>query len=126
MSPNIRVAIANQPRLMRDLIMATMSDQPDIEVVAEIRNESEIVGIVEKTSPEFLIIALDRPMLRPPICDQLLRQFPSMKILAVAPDGNWSVFYWASLEIHAADLEPSENGILHALRSHQQAGRTCQ
>jgi hypothetical protein len=40
-----------------------------------------------------------------------------MKILALATDGNWSVFYQASLEIQATAVEASEAGILDALRS---------
>ena len=95
--------------------MATMSDQPDIEIVAEIQEESDIPSVVERTVPEFLIIALDSPLERPSICDALLKQYPNMKILALAPEGNWSVFYWASFNIHALDLETSEAGILRAL-----------
>jgi DNA-binding NarL/FixJ family response regulator len=102
---------------MRELIMATMADQPDIEIVAEIQEESEIPSVVERTTPEFLIIALDSPQCRPSICDPLLRQYPDMKILALAPEGKGSsVFYWASFNIHALELETSETGILGALR----------
>ena len=32
----IRVLIANQPRLIRELISATIADQPDIELVGEV------------------------------------------------------------------------------------------
>jgi DNA-binding NarL/FixJ family response regulator len=113
----IRVAVANRPRLMRELVLATMNDQPDIEIVAEIQNESEIPRVVEQTLPEFLIIALDSPDQRPPLCDALLRLYPEMKILAVASERNCSVFYWASFDIHATTLEASEMGILNALRS---------
>jgi chemotaxis response regulator CheB len=120
---NIRVAVANQPRLMRELIVATMSDQPDIEVVAEVQEESDIPSVVEKTTPEFLIIALDSQSARPSMCDALLRRYPNMKILALAPDGNWSVFYWASLDIHAVDLETSEASILKALRTNRKVLR---
>jgi DNA-binding NarL/FixJ family response regulator len=119
-SPSIRVAVANRPRLMRELMVSTMADQPDIEVVAEIQDESEIFRVVEQTVPEFLIIALDSPSQRPSLCDALLRQFPKMKILALASDGDWSIFYWASFDIHASSLENSENGILQALRSNAQ------
>ena len=37
----IRVLVANRPRLMRELVLATIADQPDIEVVGETQNESE-------------------------------------------------------------------------------------
>ena len=120
MGEPIRVAVANQPRLMRDLLVSTMTDQPDIEVVAEIQDESEIPGVVEKTMPEFLIIALNSPSQRPSICDSLLRRYPNLKIVALAPEGNWSIFYWASLDIHAVNLESSEAGILGAMRSTSQ------
>jgi hypothetical protein len=32
----IRVVVANQPRLMRELVLETILEQPDIEIVAEI------------------------------------------------------------------------------------------
>jgi len=117
LSENIRIAIANRPRLMRDLIFATMADQPDIEIVAEIENESEIPRIVEQTLPEFLVVAADSQSERPTLCDSLLRIYPEMKILALATDGNWSVFYQASFDIQATAVEASESGILSALRA---------
>jgi len=35
----IRVLVANHPRLIRELVTATISDQPDIEVVGEVHHE---------------------------------------------------------------------------------------
>ena len=87
MSRLIRVAVANRPRLMRELILATITDQPDIEVVAEIRDESDIPRIVEETAPEFLIIALDSPDCQPTLCDSLLRSHPELKIVALSEIG---------------------------------------
>jgi len=111
------VAVANRPRLIRELVLATIGDQPDIEIVAEIQDEAEILAVVEKTAPEFLIIGLDTPERRPALCDALLRRYPDMKIVAVASERNYTAFYWASLDIHSTDLESSEMGILNALRS---------
>ncbi|HXQ33319.1 MAG TPA: hypothetical protein VN843_04790, partial [Anaerolineales bacterium] len=47
----IRVLVANRPRLIRELVMATIADQPDIEIVGEIQQESEIESAVDKTNP---------------------------------------------------------------------------
>jgi DNA-binding NarL/FixJ family response regulator len=44
---------------MRELVMATVADQPDIEVVGEVQNEGDLVEIVEQVSPDVLIIAFD-------------------------------------------------------------------
>lgn len=124
MDKPIRVVVANQPRLMRELVRETLSDQPDIEIVGEVQNEADIPHVVEEKHPDFLIIALDELAERPHLCDTLLWQFPDMKILALASESNRSIFYWASLDIHSNPVEASEEGILNALRSKPQlAGR---
>jgi chemotaxis response regulator CheB len=116
MTQPIRVVVANQPRLMRELVLETITEQPDIEIVAEIQDENEIAHIVEGTHPDILIIALDESNRRPPICDTLLRRYPEMKILALAPQRNSSIFYWASFDIHSSQVEASEAGLLSTLR----------
>jgi AmiR/NasT family two-component response regulator len=55
----VRVLVANHPRLMRELVMATIADQPDIEVVGEVQNQAELADIVEQVQPDVLIIAFD-------------------------------------------------------------------
>lgn len=116
----IKVLVANRPRLMRELVMATISDQPDIEVVGVLEEEELILQTIEQSQPEFLIIALDQSDSRPPICDFLLDRFPHMRILALAAERDSSIFYWASLDIRANRIENSEDGILSALRGRQQ------
>jgi chemotaxis response regulator CheB len=116
MTRNVRVLVANRPRLIRELLLATIADQPDIEVVGEVQNEGDILDAVEQQQPDFLIVALDNPRARPLVCDLLLEKFPNMKILAVAPERNSSVFYWASIDIHSFHVEASEEGILGVLR----------
>jgi chemotaxis response regulator CheB len=113
----IRVLVANQPRLLRELILSTFSDQPDIEIVGEVEDESEIRAKVSTTDPNFVVIALDDPNKRPAICDDLLREHPNLRVIAVAARKESVVYYWASLDIHASNIEASEEGILSTLRS---------
>ena len=117
MEKAIRVLVANRPRLMRELILTTFADQPDIEIVGEVGDESEISESVKRTLPNFVVIALDHPGKRPAICDELLRKHPEVRVIAVAPEKNSIVYYWASLNIHSNDIEASEEGILNAMRS---------
>ena len=117
MEKAIRVLVANRPRLMRELILTTFADQPDIEIVGEVGDESEISESVKRTLPNFVVIALDQPGKRPAICDVLLREHPEVRVIAVAPEKNSIVYYWASLNIHSNDIEASEEGILNAMRS---------
>lgn len=115
----IKVLVANRPRLMRELVMATISDQPDIEVVGVLENETSILEVVEQSQPEFLIIALDHSDERPHICDVLLDRFPRMRILALDAARDSSISYWVSLDIRSSRIENSEDGILKTLRGHQ-------
>ncbi len=117
MEKAIRVLVANRPRLMRELILESFADQPDIEIVGEVLDDADIPNCVEKTLPDFVVIALDEPGKRPSICEAVLRQHPEVRIIAVAPDHNYSVYYWASLDIHSSDIEASEDGILTAVRN---------
>jgi chemotaxis response regulator CheB len=117
MEKAIRVLVANRPRLMRELILTTFADQPDIEIVGEVAEESEISESIKRTLPNFVVIALDQPGRRPHICDELLREHPEVRIIAVASEKNFVVYYWASLNIHSNDIEASEEGILNLIRA---------
>ena len=112
----LRVAVATQPRLMRELMLETVKMQSDIEVVAEIQNEADIEHAVEESKPDFLIMASAESDLRPPICDVLLRHHPDMKILSLATERNRGVLLWASVDVQSVPVEASEEGILAALR----------
>jgi chemotaxis response regulator CheB len=124
MEKAIRVLVANRPRLMRETILTTFADQPDIEIVGEVSDDSEILECVKRTLPNFVVIALDQPGRRPSVCDDLLREHPEVRIIAVAPAKNYVVYYWASLDIHSSNIEASEEGMLTALRTSMVTDRT--
>ena len=104
MEKSIRVLVANHPRLMREIVLTTFADQ------------SQISESVKKTLPNFVVVALDQPGVRPHICDVLLREHPEVHVIAVAAESNYIVYYWASFEIHSNKIEASEEGILNAMR----------
>jgi DNA-binding NarL/FixJ family response regulator len=114
----IRILVANRPRFVRELLLATLADRPNIEIVGEVSNEAEIPASVKRTAPDLLLISLDDSGKRPRVCDTVLRSNPEVRIVAVASEHNRSVCYWASLQldIHSKDIEPSEEGILAVMR----------
>jgi DNA-binding NarL/FixJ family response regulator len=113
----IRVVVANRPRLMRELVLATVGDQPDIEVVGEAENDRDITELVERTRPDCLIIALEDPEERPGLCGFLLGRYPSMRVLAVGSGQQNSIFFWAFVDIRSQVVQTSEDGILGAVRN---------
>ena len=116
MERQIRVLVAIRPRLMRELILTTFTDQPDIEVVGEVAEGVDVLAAVENTRPDFLVLSQDKMGQRPAICDHVLRLYPDVRIIAVDHDHNYSVHYWFSIDIHSHDVESSEEGILQVLR----------
>ncbi|MGB9071637.1 MAG: hypothetical protein WCC22_03125 [Terriglobales bacterium] len=96
--------------------MAVIADQPDIEVIGEVQNESALAEAIEEAQPDVLILALDDADKRIAQCGFLLGQYPHMKILALAPEQNRGLFYWAIVDVRTKPLESSEAGILNALR----------
>lgn len=120
MSRTIRVAVANAPRLLRELMIESMADQLDFEIVAEIQGKSGIERVIQQTSPEFLILAVDPPDPCPTICSFLLQAFPKLKILALATERNCGFLYSASVNVRSTSFEVSESGIFEVLRSESQ------
>jgi DNA-binding NarL/FixJ family response regulator len=116
MERQIRVLVANRPKLMREIIIETFADQPDIEIVGEVAEDGDILGQVDETQPDFLFIALDDPDKRPPVCDAILRLHPKVRIIAVAANSSRTVKYWASFNIHRSVIEASEEAILSVIR----------
>jgi chemotaxis response regulator CheB len=113
----IRVVVANRPRLMRELVLATIADQPDIEVVGEAEDDQEITEIIERTRPDFLIIAREEPEDRPGLCGFLLGRYPGMRILAISSGQQNSTYFWAFVDIRSRSIQTSEEGILGAVRN---------
>ena len=119
-----RVLVANRPKLMREVILTALADQPGVEIVGEVSDESDILLQVRATLPDLLVVALDENELRPPICDQVLREHPELRIIAVASRKNRTLYFWASFDIHCTDIETSLAGIMSVVHQPAESGRT--
>jgi chemotaxis response regulator CheB len=120
-----RVLVANRPKLMREVILTALADQPGVEIVGEVSDESDILPQVRATLPDLLVIALEENELRPPICDQVLREHPELRIIAVASRKNRTLYFWASFDIHCTDIETSLAGIMSVVHQPAESGRTA-
>ena len=124
MEKTTRVLVANRPKLMREVILTALADQPGVEIVGEVSDESDILPQVRATLPDLLVVALDENELRPPICDQVLREHPELRIIAVAWRKNRTLYFWASFDIHCTDIETSLAGIMSVVHQPAESGRT--
>jgi len=102
---------------MRELILTTLSDQADIEIVHEVPDEADALEKVETTNPDFIILVQETLAERPNICDTVLRARPDVRIITVAPRHNYLVHYWASPDIQSRRVDASEETLLGILRT---------
>jgi DNA-binding NarL/FixJ family response regulator len=113
----IRVAVANQPRLMRESIAMSLAGEEDIEVIADVTDETEISRAIEQTTPEFLIVSLDSRRFGSSAREDMLQRFPAMQIMALANDGNSFILFSASDGIRSMTYKGPEADILEVMRS---------
>lgn len=100
---------------MRELVLETIADQPDIEIVGTVQEQAELADVVEKTRPDYLIIALEQTQDHQAYCGFLLGRYPQMRILAVAAEGGDSICYWVHQDIRTRVVETSQAGLIGVL-----------
>ena len=101
---------------MQEIVLATLANQPDIEVVGETQKEEEITELVDSVRPDFVVVSVGEPESRPGICGFLLGRYPQMKVLAIMPEKNLAVCHWAFVELRSKRFQMSEEGLLRVLR----------
>jgi len=116
MDTSIRVLVANRPRLLRELVLSTLSEQAGISVVGETDNERDVPSLVAETKPDFLLIALDEPQRRPAVVRFAAAGFSGASNHCRGSITNVGIYYWASFEIHSTTMEVSEKALLDMLR----------
>jgi hypothetical protein len=95
---------------MRDLVLGTIRDQPDIEIVGETEDEGEITEMVERMRPDYLIVGLDEPEAVPALCGFLLGRYPGMKIPPWARSTTAASFTGPSSIFVASGWRPRNKG----------------
>ncbi|MGA8557785.1 MAG: hypothetical protein WB630_25500 [Candidatus Acidiferrales bacterium] len=100
--------------------MATISDQPDIEIVGEIPEEEDIVGAVEESRLDFRTIALEKSRRFPPLCISILQDHPQINVIAIFPNANNFMCYFTYFQVQSYLIEASDGGVLNGLPSKTQ------
>ena len=84
--------------------------------MGEVVNEGDLNDFVEQTQPDVLIVSPEETETPSGRCGLLLGLYPRMRILALAPEKNRGVYYWAMVDIRNKPVESSEAGVLGAIR----------
>ena len=82
---SIRIAIAEDQRLVRELLSALLVRQPDFQVVGEASNGAEALALAARLEPDVLVLDIGLPDLDGVAVARTLRKSrPGLKLLALS------------------------------------------
>ena len=111
----IRILLAEMPRMLRDIVESAVSTQDDMQVVGADAARDELDAEVRRTQPDVVIVALPRDD-GAGAYDALLYERPRLKLLAVTGDGRGAFLY--ELRPHSAPIpDVSPGGLVAAIRA---------
>jgi chemotaxis response regulator CheB len=87
-----RILIVEIPSLLRELIGEIIADEGDMEVVGELPDLQRVSELAERTGANFVITGRTHPEFDSAY-EELLRQRPAMRVLAVQHQGRQSSLY---------------------------------
>jgi DNA-binding NarL/FixJ family response regulator len=111
----IKVLLAVRPRLLSAVVRHLVERQPDMAMVSEASDPGELGSAIRATAAEVVIITPADSDRESGIGNDLLTEYPQLKIMALSTKGDTALVYEAGLPKKRID-EVSEESILSAIR----------
>ena len=113
-SNRIRVFLAEMPPLLRDIVRDTLTNQPDVKLVGDVRAGDAVVDALTDGAIDVVIVGARQPDDSTPV-GALFRSSPRSKVLVIATSGRTAVMY--ELRPHKRELgDVSPERLLEAIR----------
>lgn len=110
----IRVVLGQLPVLLGDILRATLSEHPDLEVVSDRSSATRVGAIVASTDADVAIISLP-PTGRDRLADDLLRAHPRLTVVALTDNARAGCIYQLKTEVTPL-LDVTPGSLLAAVR----------
>jgi hypothetical protein len=82
------IVLANQPRLLREMLQRVLDKTPGLLVVAEEHRLDRLEEVFGQVQIDWLVVTLSSDGQLPHQVHVLLKQIPSLSLLAISSDGN--------------------------------------
>ncbi len=83
-----QILVANQPRVLREMLRRALEAQPRLSVVGEVGDLERLPGEIERTGADRVIVSLGTDGALPGPVAALIVQFPTVLFCGVANDGS--------------------------------------
>ncbi|PSB24754.1 response regulator transcription factor [Stenomitos frigidus] len=111
----ITVLLAIQPRMLSAVVGGMVERQPDMDVVGEVSDHSELGVAIPATGAQVVIMTSGDAEREPGICRDLLAEYPQLKIMALSAAGDTAFLYQLGAKPERMD-DVGEAAILSAIR----------
>ena len=111
----IKVLLANSPRMLRESLKELIQRQDDMEVVGEVLDPLEVLLSVNEYDADVVVVSLPETLEDPGICSHLLVEYPRLVILALSAGCEEAVLYSQCIRREALSGTSSDE-ILSAIR----------
>jgi DNA-binding NarL/FixJ family response regulator len=111
----IKVLLAIRPRMIADVVRHLVERQPDMAVIGEVIDLTELLLTIRTSEAEVVIITSTDADGEPGICSYLLAMYPQLKIMALSVKGDTAVLYASGSPQKQMD-DVGEAAILGAIR----------
>jgi DNA-binding NarL/FixJ family response regulator len=90
--PATRVLLLGIPRILSDILQGLLADEPDLELVGDLRSEDAGVDELDQATPDVVITGV-RDGVVPATCLDLLSKRPHTRIIGISPRGGRTIVY---------------------------------
>ena len=98
-SPFQRIVLANQPRLLREMLGRVFSITPGLQVVAEVDDPMHLSDVISDSQANWLIVTLDGDGSAPLL--NRAKESSFFSLMAISPDGKQVEVHTTTADGHA-------------------------
>ena len=111
----VRVLLAVEPPLLRDLLSHTIAEEPGMEVVGEVADGVGVLLAVARTGANVVVHSnIDNSLSS--TCSHLFAEYPGLLVIGLHPEREEAVMY--RQEIVESSTTANIDGLCSAIRSH--------
>jgi DNA-binding NarL/FixJ family response regulator len=100
-----RVILANDSRLLREMLHRVLNKSHNLEVVKELPNHEELPSAIEQFDPEWVILSLPYNIDAHRWINTYMADYPSVRFIFLSPENNSVKMKWqTSYEEDLANL----------------------
>src|SRR5258708_34890040 len=105
----IRILVANLAAKLAQIVIDTVSAQPDMALLGTVQGQMEILVEIERLKPvEILLLGSNTGFPPTGLCSHLLDQFPQLRILLIGASDEVVWAYWLGLYAKTLHLIEAE------------------